>query len=356
MFQIYFLHSVAGRKNSILTGKIKEPIVPVASSNATCQLLKGRRGKKGEFLSASALHTDGGSGAAATNKYQDDNVADHCFAENSEGLKSPDYSDYIEESVLDVYNKSLGCPTAALRKDINLEFDEILKVSSYDEFLNRVGLQGNPEIMTILLRNAVRESVSDSRYHRNRLYGNYKEREIPGECSALDPKHQISRSAKWAKSWAEIATLNSKAIADEDFLRISLIDAQIKANKRKKNSSSQEFRKVGENGLRRGDTCAMNNNKSTLNSNENPLFTRSSLSDFDVSNKIVTTPPTGLENEWTTVSRSIKSSGLRVTAKMSKGPGIDTKNRRLKNRSQQSCGGKGQSNPVDNGFRWKPSV
>lgn len=81
-----------------------------------------------------------------------------------------------DDIVLKLYNASLGRPTAAMRTNYQQEFEAIVNVSNYQEFLHRLGCDYTPEQMTILLRNAVRAACV-------KRYGGLKLMDIFGDTS-----------------------------------------------------------------------------------------------------------------------------------------------------------------------------
>ena len=85
-------------------------------------------------------------------------------------------------AVLELYNRSLGRPTAAMRGDFRKQYDDILKVNHYGDFLKRMGcVNWAANTLTSLLRNAIRSAlVSDYiKMFRNRIKGSLRYEEIP---------------------------------------------------------------------------------------------------------------------------------------------------------------------------------
>jgi hypothetical protein len=236
MFQIYFLHSVAGRDKSMGSSDGSNPsIVPEGSKSGTiAQMMRAPRAGRGSgtlagagsYASAVATGSEAGSvgdgtgsefGRARSFSADTDASGAGSVCPGSVGPGPAQWAPGAasKESILNVYNQSLGCPTAALRKDINVEFGEILKVSSYDDFLKRIGLRGSPEIVTSLLRNAVRESYDDAGYHKFKLYGNSQSNETPGCLNVAAPKTAVSKH-RAGLAWSAVAAEHARALPAEE--------------------------------------------------------------------------------------------------------------------------------------------
>lgn len=213
--QIYFMHSVAGRDGRLLM-----------QDNEKFSIVRGR----GCFsLELKNRHRSSVSYASAV-KYAFKPESGQSDVPSSSRINCSTTDD---ESILSVYDKSLGCPTAALRKDINIEFEEILKVSSYNDFLNRVGLRGTPEEVTSLLRNAVRDSVFEAHYHRHRLYGNVQAHDNPGGTCG-EPKYNIS-CRPGSIPWCDVSAVCEQTAHREEDIRAKRIHdkvSQERANKK----------------------------------------------------------------------------------------------------------------------------
>jgi hypothetical protein len=65
-----------------------------------------------------------------------------------------------DDLLFDLYNASMGRPTAAMRQDYQRQMGDIVAVSNYQGFLRRIGCDYSPAEMTVLLRNGVRACCS----------------------------------------------------------------------------------------------------------------------------------------------------------------------------------------------------
>ena len=78
--------------------------------------------------------------------------------------------------VLHLYNASLGRPTAAMRHDYKSEFQEIMRVSNYGQYLQRLGCCLAPNQINVMLRNAIRSS-------NNKAYGDIPLKAMVGNAN-----------------------------------------------------------------------------------------------------------------------------------------------------------------------------
>lgn len=108
-----------------------------------------------------------------------------------------------DQVVLQLYNASLGRPTAAMRSNYHQEFENIVNVSNYKEFLDRLGCNYSPEQMTVLLRNAVRAACA-------KRYGGLRLMDIIGDSHV---EHLPENSSV---TWDEVSRHSKKATFDAE--------------------------------------------------------------------------------------------------------------------------------------------
>jgi hypothetical protein len=107
-----------------------------------------------------------------------------------------------DDIVLKLYNASLGRPTAAMRTNYQQEFEAIVNVSNYEEFLDRLGCEYTPEQMTVLLRNAVRAACM-------KHYGGLKLMDIVGNTVVETFPKGNEFGSVIGMTWKELNDLSS---------------------------------------------------------------------------------------------------------------------------------------------------
>jgi hypothetical protein len=109
----------------------------------------------------------------------------------TDGSNSTQSTKRNDDIILQLYHASLGRPTAAMRNNYRQEYENIVKVSNYRQFLDRLGYTFTPEQVTVLLRNAVRAACA-------KHYGGLKVSDIIGN-SINEPLPTAS-----TVSWEEV--------------------------------------------------------------------------------------------------------------------------------------------------------
>lgn len=102
-----------------------------------------------------------------------------------------------DDLIFDLYNASMGRPTAAMKNDYQRQMAEIKAVSSYDGFLRRIGCDYSPAQMTVLLRNGVRACCS-------KKYGGMRPTDIIGDAQseALPSRDDSGAEMTWQEAIA----------------------------------------------------------------------------------------------------------------------------------------------------------
>jgi hypothetical protein len=131
-----------------------------------------------------------------------------------------------DDIVLKLYNASLGRPTAAMRTNYQQEFEAIVNVSNYQEFLDRLGCDYTPEQMTILLRNAVRAACV-------KHYGGLKLIDLIGETVMEKLPQKETTMTTTMTTWGEV----NKILSSTSFEEIKIV------NKKKWLERRKELRK-----------------------------------------------------------------------------------------------------------------
>lgn len=163
--------------------------------------------------------------------------------------------------VLHLYNASLGRPTAAMRNDYKTQFEEIMGISNYGQYLARVGCEITPHQLTLMLRNAIRTSVPGDygSIEHCFLVGKTTLEEIPGNNT---PKGATSdsRFMTWddfEKNLISKSDLQSRRMdLEKIWYRTSKSTSLSKLSQSKKKSGGQSRLSDG------GKTLAMKNNGS----------------------------------------------------------------------------------------------
>jgi hypothetical protein len=96
-----------------------------------------------------------------------------------------------------------------MRTNYQQEFENIVQVSNYKEFLNRLGCNYSPAQMTILLRNAVRAACA-------KHYGGLKLMDLVGDTLVEKMPTATESPTMMATTWEEIENL----ISDEEWKEI----------------------------------------------------------------------------------------------------------------------------------------
>jgi hypothetical protein len=234
MFQIYFLQSVAGRHVSSF-----EPLTSAANESndipndsdplplpSPIQRERSTEGKsyaaavisnippatprsiQREVSSSSIALTDGGTVPPLNRHPTVSSVTtSHMTRESSDDAMV--VLSVANHDALKLYNYSLSCATAASRKDISIEFDEIMKVNSYGAFLKRIRLSYSPVDVTKMLRSAALKSKA-SKYHNYPFYGHVNASQLSG----LDEMN-LSKDMFCNLSWEQLEQMaNNNAVFD----------------------------------------------------------------------------------------------------------------------------------------------
>lgn len=102
-----------------------------------------------------------------------------------------------DNNVLNLYNASLGRPTAAMMNDHRTHFSNIWKVSNYELFLQRIGCSYSPTQFCAMLRNAIRlcqsEKYISKKFNLN-IYGSQMLEPVPpsGGVTWKEALHPLS--------------------------------------------------------------------------------------------------------------------------------------------------------------------
>lgn len=193
-----------------------------------------------------------------------------------------------DDNVLNLYNASLGRPTAAMMNTHRSEFDSISKVSNYNEFLKRVECEYTPLQLTIHLRNAIRKCQIKKYCHQNLSIIGDMQLEIiqTNECSSSNMSweevysHTNSNDMVILREYkmTQVHTLNSKRKQSDN-----KSESFRSSNNKMKSNSNNEESKITEQPWQRGQKLqlsdASNRIPPTRNSHSNnSSFTRDSNS------------------------------------------------------------------------------
>lgn len=142
------------------------------------------------------------------------------------------------DPLLDLYNSSLGRPTAAMMNNHHREFAEILKVSNYAQFLARLGCEYSPAQLTVSLRNAIRIGLQDSYFQGGYKHivssdENFKKNEefIPvysendtsweATVNSFDDYNMeeisIEKKSEWKRAWSKFSQKEVKQSPSKDY-------------------------------------------------------------------------------------------------------------------------------------------